>query len=238
MNTKNTADIDELIKEIEHYRVNINDPCLGSGFWDEAVKDFIARHSGKLVSLLDELGKSRNKTLVNLPADHIHRVIVDGRADGKPANALSDALNKAILYYSYQHDIIIILQNIMKLPEGGYRATLEVHALPLTSQRNLQSGKEDENWKHIHDHSYGKKHKEQLVKYPVFNHFSGTDDDGQTDLPDYMLVNVSDPAIMNYMIEQKFFDAGRFSWPAPVAGTEPPKQMMVRIRRPRIELTS
>src|SRR5690348_15626360 len=114
MSTKDTADIDGLIKEIEYYQLNMNDPCLGSGFWDEAVKDFIAKRSGKLVTLLEELRKSRGKKLVSLPAENFHHVTVEGRAEGDPASALSDALNKAILYFSSLHDFVLSLREISK----------------------------------------------------------------------------------------------------------------------------
>ena len=45
-------DIEQLISEIEHIRMNINDAPLGTAFWEEAMKDFALRHGPELVTLL------------------------------------------------------------------------------------------------------------------------------------------------------------------------------------------
>lgn len=55
------SDIEVLIKEIEHIRANINDPVLGSAFWEEAMKDFIMRQGPELLRLLRELEKLRDR---------------------------------------------------------------------------------------------------------------------------------------------------------------------------------
>lgn len=60
MDTRKHADIEEMIHEIEHIRANINDPMLGSSFWEEAMKEFVTRQGPKLVTLLRELEKCRD----------------------------------------------------------------------------------------------------------------------------------------------------------------------------------
>jgi hypothetical protein len=57
----NYEDIESLIKEIDHIKVNLNDPLLGSVFWEEAMKSFIEKHSGELIDMLHELEKYREK---------------------------------------------------------------------------------------------------------------------------------------------------------------------------------
>lgn len=52
-------DIDFLIKEIEHIKINLNDPSLGPVFWEEAMKDLIRKHGSKIIELLNELGRRR-----------------------------------------------------------------------------------------------------------------------------------------------------------------------------------
>jgi len=238
MSTKNTADIDDLIKELEHYQISMNDRSLGSGFWDQAVKDFIRRHSGHIVSLLEELARTRGKTLINAPASNLHRITVEGRDAGNPAKALSAALNKAIINLSDLHDNVLILRELSELPEGGYRGTLEIHSVPLSSKDGTLHDDHDKNLKHIHEHEYGKKLNREHIKYPIFDHFAGTDDDGQADMPEYILINVDDPSVMNYMIGKNLFEAGLVASPATADGTPPPQQVIVRVRRPRMALAS
>jgi hypothetical protein len=54
-------DIELLLKEIRHIKTNINDPLLGSVFWEEAMKSFIDTHSQELIDLLTELERYRDK---------------------------------------------------------------------------------------------------------------------------------------------------------------------------------
>ena len=54
-------DIELLLKEIRHIKTNINDPLLGSVFWEEAMKSFIETHSQELIDLLTELERYRDK---------------------------------------------------------------------------------------------------------------------------------------------------------------------------------
>ncbi len=54
-------DIEDIIKEIEHIKLNLNDPMLGSVFWEEAMKSLIEKQGGKIVELLRELEKRRDK---------------------------------------------------------------------------------------------------------------------------------------------------------------------------------
>lgn len=61
MTVRRYDDIEALINEIEHIRSNINDPILGSAFWEEAMKDFAVRHGPEIIALLTELEKRRDK---------------------------------------------------------------------------------------------------------------------------------------------------------------------------------
>lgn len=54
-------DIERLLDEIRHIKTNINDPLLGSVFWEEAMKSFIDTHSQELIDLLVELERYRDK---------------------------------------------------------------------------------------------------------------------------------------------------------------------------------
>lgn len=61
MNPGKHDDIEQIIRELEHFRTNINDPVLGSSFWDEAMKDFITKHGNEVVTLLRELERRRDE---------------------------------------------------------------------------------------------------------------------------------------------------------------------------------
>ena len=55
-------DIEVLLKEIRHIKSNLNDPVLGSVFWEEAMKSFISDHGEQLLTLLEELETLRDKS--------------------------------------------------------------------------------------------------------------------------------------------------------------------------------
>lgn len=59
--TRRHDDVEILINEIEHIKINLNDHMLGPVFWEEAMKDFISRHGGTLVNLLKELERRRDQ---------------------------------------------------------------------------------------------------------------------------------------------------------------------------------
>lgn len=52
-------DIEILLSELRHIRSNINDPLLGSVFWEQAMKEFIEKRGRDLIALLEELEKRR-----------------------------------------------------------------------------------------------------------------------------------------------------------------------------------
>ncbi len=235
MSANNTSDIDPLISELEHLRLNINDRALGSGFWDEAVKDFIARHSTKMIGLMEELRKTRGQILVRQPSGQPHSVTVEGHSHDTPRAALSAALNKALLYTSKGHELILVLKDIGKVSQEGHHARMELHVMPA----GAGAGQDEKlaGMKHTHDHDYGRKHGRHHGDYPVFNHFAGLEDDGSADLPEYILVNVPDRTVMNYMISNRFFDSGRQPWPGPDPGQPFPDKMIVRVRHPHMAVS-
>lgn len=58
---KRHDDIETIVQEIEHIKVNLNDPMLGSVFWEEAMKSLIQKQGGKIIDLMHELKKRRDK---------------------------------------------------------------------------------------------------------------------------------------------------------------------------------
>ncbi len=56
-------DIEELIREIRHIKTNLNDPLLGSVFWEEAMKSLIEKQGDKLIAMLEELEAFRLKEI-------------------------------------------------------------------------------------------------------------------------------------------------------------------------------
>ncbi len=231
-------DIDFLIREIEHIKFNLNDPSLGSVFWEEAMKDFINRHGGELVAMLRELIKRRAAESQSGGGLHkdTHRIIVEGFSDENPNAALSNALDKASGYFSEQHDVSFTLMGLSHLPHGGHRALLEVHVTPMTLRNKCHPQEQDVELKHIHDSDYRnrKKYDEEHKKHLVFDHFATTVGGSPLEIPDYFLINIKDADLMNFMIEKAFFNAGK-KGPAE-SSPETPEKIMVRVVKPKLEL--
>ena len=57
---RNYDDIDEIIEEIEHIKLNLNDHLLGSVFWEEAMKSLIEKKGSQMIDLLKELRRYRD----------------------------------------------------------------------------------------------------------------------------------------------------------------------------------
>ena len=66
----------------------------------------------------------------------------------------SAALDKATHYFSEDHDISITVQQLLELPNGGHRATLEVHITPLSLRNTAHIKGADIELKRDHNKAF------------------------------------------------------------------------------------
>jgi hypothetical protein len=229
-----------LIREIERVRAALNDPALSAESQAEAAREFLNQHSEEISDLLEELDRWRRAAGESGDTGQVvpkgtHRVLIEGFSDESAEAALSSALDKASHYFSEQHDVTVTLRQIIELPQGGHRATLELHVVPLNLKPRLHIQGNDVDLKRIHDHKFRdfKKFEENHIKHLVFDHFAAITGKMPAGLPQYFMINVSDSYLMNYMIEKEFFKASRAARKAALdAAFKGPHQVLVRVRKP------
>lgn len=229
----NHEDIALLIEEIERIREGAAQPQADPGFWERTVRHFAGAQADRIVALLVELRQWRDRSAGDLPVRGTHRVIIEGFSDVSSSAALSDALDKASHYFSEQHDVSVTLQQLVELPKGGHRATVELHMTPLTEKDKAHPAGQDVEMKRLHERDYvqRRKHDAEHVKHLVFDHFAGIAGGPPVEIPDYFLINITDAQIMNYMIEKQFFKAGRPDPAATPTASPVKQQFVVRVKR-------
>lgn len=174
----------------------------------------IETYGKKIAALLEELKECRFQSaggtdVGNLAPEH-SRILIEGFSDESASKALVDALSKATKYYSELVDISITLRQLSELREGGHRATLELHLTPLNlkNRAHIESlDVEDLKFRNKEFHSQVLQ-EEGETRHRVFDHFVPVIGARASMIPDYLLINVNDAYLMNYMIEKDFFKAG------------------------------
>jgi len=208
-----STDIDAIIKHIEHVDVLVHDEKCDPALRNRAVLDFFTSYTRQLIALLYELRQWRDQKDGGgaLHASGTHRVVIEGFSDEGAEQALSSALDKAKQYFSEDRDISITLHQLIELPQGGHRATLELHLTPISlklkphlkaadieNKRNLQQG-----------FDALRKHEAELIPHLVYDHFArSVGGFSSAAVPPYFLIHVTDANLMNFMIEREFFNAG------------------------------
>lgn len=237
-------DIDLLIKVIREAEDCANNPRIPPKELLEGLKNFVEGCATPLCALLEELRTLRQQ-ITNKDsgeegyAKGTHRVLIEGYSDESAEKALSSALDKASRYFSEQHDVNITLQQLVKLPKGGHRATLEIHVTPLTMRDTAHVQGNDVILKRLRarDFAIKKKLEQEHMRHLVYDHFAAITGGAQRYIPDYFLINVTDASLMNMMMEDDFFAAGHPKLPLPEDSTQPtpPTQFWVRVRPPALE---
>jgi hypothetical protein len=230
-------DLASLIREIEQIKSALNDPSLSSEAQAEAAREFLNKKAEEIIDLLEELDRWRRAAGESGETGDVvpkgtHRVLVEGFSDESAEAALSAALDKASRYFSELHDVTVTLRQLIELPKGGHRATLEIHVVPMAFKGHPHIQGQDVELKRIHDHEYRniKKIEADHIKHLVFDHFAAITGKTPSGIPQYYLINVSDSYLMNYMIEKQFFKASRAARQAAIeAAIKGPHQILVRV---------
>lgn len=164
--------------------------------------------------LLEELKERRYNSASSQDSGHLAaehaRILVEGFSDESAAQALVDALDKATHYYSELVDVSISLRQLNELREGGHRATLELHITPLNLKNRAHiEGLDVENLRFRQSEFQNQlDYEAKETRHRVFDHFVPVIGARASLIPDYLLINVNDAYLMNYMIEKDFFKAG------------------------------
>lgn len=211
----NHSDIDQVIHEIERADIIAQDSSLKMDIRDEAFTRFMRQNSDALIELLDELKSYRNQNQAGgqQGIDKTHRIILEGYSDKNAEAALSDALDKASHFFAEDKDIVITIQQLIELPNGGHRATVEVHITPLTLHDSPHVKGEDVVLKRDHEHAYRteRQQEEDALRYLIFDHFSGlTNAKTRGHIPAHLIINVNEAKLMHYMLEKEFIRAEKW----------------------------
>lgn len=167
----------------------------------------------------------------------MRRMIIEGFSPESDKEALSDALHKAAEHFSEQHDVSIILLELMTLPSGMHRAMIEVRINNMTSKDRVHPAGADLELKHIHEHEYKAKKKleENQIKHLVYDHFAARAGRPAV-LPEMMMINVGEAKLLHYMIEKEFFKAGHPFESVPFEiELDKPQQILVRTHAPGLK---
>lgn len=197
-------DIDVLLEKLEDIRLETDNTALLTAFADE--------YAYPVCVLLEELKKRRAAARRQGGGDGgrlgTHRIILEGYSEDSMQEAFSNALEKAYCYFSALHDVSVTVLELTHIRSGGHRATIELHITPMTfNQRNKQASAdvEQKHRKEKSDKSFREMHAER-VKHLLHDHFMQMQEPSGA-LPDYLLVNVNDAELLNFMTEHDFFHA-------------------------------
>jgi hypothetical protein len=249
MNEK-ISDIEPIILDIERAALLANDATVEPCVREDGLMQFVKRNAEPLLDLLDELKRYREGQAGDVSGlQKSHRVIIEGYSDVSAEAALSSALDKAAHYFSEDHDIAITVQQLIELPNGGHRATLEVHVTPFTLRDNAHIKGLDVELKRGESKEYydARTAEEEHLHHLIFDHFSGISKAKTVGhIPPSFLINVTDVKLMNHMIEKQFLKAEGFrklaakaNNPAPDPDDTPdttpditgPNKILVRVQR-------
>lgn len=206
------SDIESVILEIDRADIVANRENLDRNIREDYLVQFIKRTSSPLMELLDELKNLRNLSAVGSTdgSKKTHRVILEGYSENNEAEALSSALDKAAKYFSEDNDISITVQQLIKLPNGGHRATVEVHITPQSLRDKPHVKGMDIELKRDHNKAFidSRKREELSLQHLVFDHFSIlTKAKTMGHFPASFIINVNDAKLMHYKLEKQFLRA-------------------------------
>lgn len=190
---------------------------------------------GILVAGLEELRDYRRRAAqekLRRAAMGTHRIIVEAVAEDSAEAAFAAALNKAAHYFSEHHDVGMTVLGIIALPEGGHKATLELHVTPMTIRETAHRESADLELKHLYeaDERTRKRRHEAQAKHMVHDHFLSTSGISPECVPDYFMVDLKDADLLNFMIEKDFFKASHERHDADEEGPHPQPVPRVRVR--------
>lgn len=205
-------DIELMLDEVKRAESVAADAELDINARDDLLRGFTTRCAGSLISLLKELETLRN--YVQSDAGRItlktHRVLVEGFSDRTSSDALSQALEKAKFYFTENHDVSLNLQGLTALPDGGHRATLEILLTPFSRRPRTQVQSLEAEARQFRARNFKalRTREANEAKHLIYDHFAAIN--GATlAMPEYMMINVNDASVMNMMLEQRFFKAGK-----------------------------
>lgn len=205
------GDIDDLVKNLNRLHSLAGKSCEDHTTRLAELTRSIDLNIPQIIDLLDELKKWRAAGSNQNSGDETSmcRAILEGYSDISAPEALATALEKAAHYFSEQHDIAITIKGLVTLPQGGHRATIEVHMTPLHLRLTPKVKGRDIELKRVHDHNYyhQRKIEEGYIKHLVFDHFSACKGAAPFALPEYFMINITDTTLLNHMIEKQFLNA-------------------------------
>ena len=237
-----THDIDTVLIELERAEVAAHDAALDPMVREDALRGFVRRTAAPLVALLNELKILREQGAGdNTLHMASHRILVEGYSEKTAEEAFANALEKAGHFFSDEFDVSITLQQLIELPNGGHRATMEIHLTPFALKLKPHVKTNDIELKRFHQKDFDdlRRREYEMKRHLVYDHFAAINGAlAASRIPEYMMIEVNDANLMNYMLEKEFFKAGHEhnEGPKPFIphGPEPgmaPNGFTVRVKR-------
>jgi hypothetical protein len=181
-----------------------------------AAQSFTDRDAGKLTVLLEELAFLRQQAGSGGDGQHpdlarTHRFRAEGRSATSAEKALARALSSAAHFFSDHHDVVLTLAEMTRLPDGIYRAVVEVHITIF--EKSTDARKDDIRIEDQHqvDHARNddRKRDAKRTTQMIFDHFMHVKSAAPGNLPASFLVNITDAGLLNKMIEKQFFKSSQ-----------------------------
>jgi flavin-binding protein dodecin len=204
-NIDDNEDIELLLAELDEIRLDTGNIDVLTTFADQ--------YAYPIMVLLEELKKRRYAAKKQGVEDGgrlgSHRIILEGYSENSMEEAFSNALEKAYDYFSALYDVNVTVLELTHIRSGGHRATIELNITLMTMKsRNKKVGADVERKrsKDKHDKNY-KKIREVRVEHLLHDHF--VTQLQEPNIPDYLLVNVQNAQLLNFMAEHDFFHAAQ-----------------------------
>lgn len=230
MSTDDYADIEDALERLAELEALQK---AEDASFEKASGVFIQTKGHALAGMLLELAHWRDRNAGGLPHyPETRRALVEGYSDVSPEDALSRALTKAGQFFAPHHEVNLTLQRLTHLPGGGHRALMEVHMVPFALRPYPHITAPDVDAVRAHDHTFRRDRKREAEEaaHLVYDHFAAVKSAAPTSMPASFLINITDAALLNKMIEKQFFSSAKPKLPEP--SPDAPVKVMVRVRKP------
>jgi hypothetical protein len=236
MSTDDYIDIEDVLDRLAELEAlhKAEDPSF-----EKASGVFIQTKGHTLAGLLLELAHWRDQNEGGLPHyAESKRAMVEGYSDVSAEDALAKAVAKAGQFYGPHHEVTLTLQKLMALPGGGHRAQMEVHLTPFSLEVYPHMAAPDVDALRHHNKTFraSRKAEAELPAHMVFEHFASIRSQMPPNIPASLLVNITDAALLNKMIEKQFFSSAKPLTPSDLPSPTPdnPVKVMVRTKKPEV----
>ncbi len=232
MSTDDYADIEDVLERLAELEALHK---AEDASFEKASGVFIQTKGHTLAGMLLELAHWRDRNAGGLPHyPETRRALVEGYSDSSSEDALGKALAKAGQFFAPHHEVNLTLQRLSHLPGGGHRALVEVHMVPFSLTPYPHIAAPDIDALRGHDRAFraSRKREAEMPAHLVLDHFAAVKSQMPPNIPASFLINITDAALLNKMIEKQFFSSAKLAAKLPEPTPDNPVKVMVRAHKP------